>query len=128
MAEGLTAKGAVSTPERKKSNLVRAERRRQQRRDWLTELARIQSRQARRIDDEDRRQRHRRNEDLLLEIHAMLLSDEFAQFYKRQTGRDVREFVRRVVISPDEFLCTGLGGSQLKWTRAQVEAVLSIGA
>lgn len=114
--------------ERKKSNLARSERRRRQRRDWQRELAEIQWRQLQRTTSEDRRQRHQRAEDLLLEIHAMLLSDEFAQFYRRQTGRDVAEFVRRVVISPDEFRHAGLGNSQLRWTRAQVEAVLSIGA
>ena len=49
----------------------------------------------------------------------MILSPEFAEFYRRQTGRDVAEFIARVVIAPDEFL----GENQLRWTQAMVEAL-----
>lgn len=111
---------------RKKSNLERSERRRRHRRSWLSELARIQERQAQRFDTEERRQRHRRAEDLLLEIHAMLLSPEFREFYQTQTGIDPIRFLNRVVISPEDFARTGIGGSQLEWTKAQVEVIMGM--
>lgn len=116
----------AETVERKKSNLARSERRRRHRRDWLSELARIQERQAQRTDSDDRRQRHRRAEDLLLEIHAMLLSQEFREFYLRQTGVDPMRFLSRVVISPDEFMQMGIRESQLEWTKKQVQIIMTI--
>lgn len=98
------------------------ERRKQARRDWRAEIARLQQRQAQK--NGDRRERSRRHEDILIQIHAMILTPEFAEYYMRNgQAMSLESFRARVLLTSDEFLRSGIPGSQLEWTRALVEAL-----
>lgn len=60
----------------------------------------------------------------MIQIHTMILSPEFAEFYARtRRAMSLESFRNRVLLTPDEFLRSGIPGSQLDWTREMIDSL-----
>lgn len=105
----------------------RKARKKQKDEEWQEELRRLRMKQfgneRKEIDDRISKQ----NFEILKSIHAKMLGTEFRAWYEATTGEEVGEFIRRVVIPPEEFIerFPDAGFSQMEWTQRIVEGIVN---